>query len=71
MVIIILELRNHLCISLFLFLLRQWETNILNFSQEKNRYAKIIFEEETAFLKTLGKGLKMIEKMIADLRKEQ
>jgi alanyl-tRNA synthetase len=33
--------------------------------------AKIIFEEETAFLKTLGKGLKMIDKMIADLRKEK
>jgi len=36
----------------------------------KEQIAKIIFEEETAFLKTLGKGLKMIEKMIADLRKE-
>ena len=34
----------------------------------KEQIAKIIFEEETAFLKTLGKGLKMIEKMIADLR---
>ena len=33
--------------------------------------AKIIFEEETAFLKTLGKGLKMIDRMITDLRKEQ
>jgi alanyl-tRNA synthetase len=33
--------------------------------------AKIIYEEETAFLKTLGKGLKMIERMITDLRKEQ
>ncbi|MEI6048565.1 MAG: alanine--tRNA ligase [Bacteroidota bacterium] len=33
--------------------------------------AKIIFEEETSFLKTLGKGLKMMEKMIADLRKDQ
>jgi alanyl-tRNA synthetase len=33
--------------------------------------AKIIFEEETAFLKTLGKGLKMIEKMISDLKKEK
>jgi alanyl-tRNA synthetase len=32
--------------------------------------AKIIFEEETAFLKTLGKGLKMIERMISDLRKD-
>ena len=32
--------------------------------------AKIIFEEESAFLKTLGKGLKMIERMITDLRKE-
>jgi len=31
--------------------------------------AKIIFEEETAFLKTLGKGLKMIERTITDLRK--
>jgi alanyl-tRNA synthetase len=30
--------------------------------------AKIIFEEETAFLKTLGKGLKMIEKMISELK---
>jgi alanyl-tRNA synthetase len=33
--------------------------------------ARIIYEEETAFLKTLGKGLKMIEKMISDLRKEE
>jgi alanyl-tRNA synthetase len=37
----------------------------------KEQIAKIIFEEETAFLKTLGKGLKMIEKMISDLRKEK
>jgi alanyl-tRNA synthetase len=36
----------------------------------KEQITKIIFEEETAFLKTLGKGLKMIERMIADLRKE-
>lgn len=32
--------------------------------------AKIIFEEESSFLRTLGKGLKMIEKMIADLKSE-
>ena len=32
--------------------------------------SKIIFEEESAFLKTLGKGLKMIGKMISGLRKE-
>jgi alanine--tRNA ligase len=31
---------------------------------------KVIFEEETAFLKTLGKGLKMINKMITGLRDE-
>jgi len=36
----------------------------------KEQISKIIFEEETAFLKTLGKGLKMIERMIDDLRKE-
>jgi len=36
----------------------------------KEQIAKIVFEEETAFLKTLGKGLKMIDKMITDLRKE-
>jgi alanyl-tRNA synthetase len=36
----------------------------------KDQIAKIIFEEETAFLKTLGKGLKMMEKTINDLRKE-
>jgi len=37
----------------------------------QGQIAKIIFEEETAFLKTLGKGLKMIDRMITDLRKEQ
>jgi alanyl-tRNA synthetase len=31
---------------------------------------KVILEEETSFLKTLGKGLKLIEKKIAELRKE-
>jgi alanyl-tRNA synthetase len=36
----------------------------------KEQIAKIIFEEETAFLKTLGKGLKMMEKMIGDLKKD-
>jgi alanyl-tRNA synthetase len=38
---------------------------------DKEQIAKIILEEETSFLKTLGKGLKMIEKMITDLRKDQ
>lgn len=32
--------------------------------------ARIIFEEESSFLKTLGKGLKMIEKMISDLKED-
>ena len=36
----------------------------------KEHIEKIIFEEETAFLKTLGKGLKLIDKVIADLKKE-
>jgi alanyl-tRNA synthetase len=36
----------------------------------KAQIAKVILEEEAAFLRTLGKGLKMIEKMIADLKKE-
>jgi alanyl-tRNA synthetase len=36
----------------------------------KDHISKIIFEEETAFLRTLGKGLRMIETMITDLRKE-
>ncbi len=36
----------------------------------KEHIAKIIFEEETAFLKTLGKGLKMIEKTVTGLRNE-
>jgi alanyl-tRNA synthetase len=34
----------------------------------KEHIAKIIFEEESAFLKTLGKGLRMIEKIIEDLK---
>jgi alanyl-tRNA synthetase len=37
----------------------------------KENISKIIFEEETAFLKTLGKGLKMIDKLAHDLRKEK
>jgi alanyl-tRNA synthetase len=37
----------------------------------KVQISKIIFEEETAFLKTLGKGLKMIEIMISSLRKDK
>jgi alanyl-tRNA synthetase len=40
-------------------------------SSGKEHIAKIIFEEETAFLKTLGKGLKMIEKMISELKKDK
>lgn len=37
----------------------------------KTQIARVIHEEETAFLRTLGKGLKMIEKIIADLQKEK
>ena len=37
----------------------------------REHIAKIIFEEEAAFLKTLGKGLKMIGKMIVELKKEK
>jgi alanyl-tRNA synthetase len=36
----------------------------------KENISRIILEEETAFLKTLGKGLKMIGKMIDDLKAE-
>ncbi len=32
--------------------------------------SRVIFEEETSFLKTLGKGLKLIERKIEELRKE-
>ncbi len=32
--------------------------------------AKVILEEETSFLKTLGKGLKLMEKKIEELRRE-
>ncbi len=37
----------------------------------KDHIAKIIHDEESSFLKTLGKGLKMMEKMIGDLRSEK
>ncbi len=37
----------------------------------KDHIAKIIFEEESAFLKTLGKGLKMIDKMLIGLKKDK
>ena len=36
----------------------------------KDHIAKVILEEETSFLKTLGKGLKLIEKKIEELRNE-
>jgi alanyl-tRNA synthetase len=35
----------------------------------KNHIAKVILEEETSFLKTLGKGLRMLGKMIDELKK--
>jgi len=36
----------------------------------KDHITKVIHEEETSFLKTLGKGLKLIEKKIVELRNE-
>lgn len=36
----------------------------------KDNIIKVILEEETSFLKTLGKGLKLIEKKIEELRNE-
>jgi alanyl-tRNA synthetase len=36
----------------------------------KDQISKIIYEEENAFLKTLGRGLRLIDKTIADLKKE-
>jgi alanyl-tRNA synthetase len=38
---------------------------------QKEQISKIIQEEETAFLKTLGKGLKMIDRMISELKKDE
>ena len=35
----------------------------------RDNIARIIHEEESAFLKTLGKGLKMIDKSVDELRK--
>jgi alanyl-tRNA synthetase len=37
----------------------------------KDHISKVIYEEESSFLKTLGKGLKMIEKMIGDNKKKR
>jgi len=37
----------------------------------RDHIQKVILEEETSFLKTLGKGLKMIEKKIESLKKEK
>jgi alanyl-tRNA synthetase len=36
----------------------------------KDHIIKVILEEETSFLKTLGKGLKLIEKRVEELKKE-
>ncbi|HLN56209.1 MAG TPA: alanine--tRNA ligase [Bacteroidales bacterium] len=45
-------------------------SNYPELNSGKEHISKIIFEEESAFLKTLGKGLKMIEKAIDDLENE-
>ncbi len=37
----------------------------------KELISKIILEEETAFLKTLGKGIKMLDKVISEMKKEK
>jgi alanyl-tRNA synthetase len=37
----------------------------------EEQISKIIFEEESAFLKTLGKGLKMIEGITSELKREK
>lgn len=39
-------------------------------SAQKEIISRVIFEEEQAFLKTLGKGLKMIERRVEALKKE-
>ncbi len=39
-------------------------------SAQKEIITRVIFEEEQAFLKTLGKGLKMIERRVEGLKKE-
>ena len=39
-------------------------------SAQQEIITRVIFEEEQAFLKTLGKGLKMIERRVEALRKE-
>jgi len=39
-------------------------------SDQKEIITRVIFEEEQAFLKTLGKGLKMIERQVEGLKKE-
>jgi len=38
---------------------------------QQSHISKIIHEEETAFLKTLGKGLKMIDRIIAELKQDE
>lgn len=38
---------------------------------QKSQIEKIVYEEEVSFLKTLGKGLRLIEKLTADLKKEK
>lgn len=40
-------------------------------TRQEEIITKVIFEEEQAFLRTLGKGLKMIERRIESLRKEK
>ena len=39
--------------------------------ESETQITKVIFEEESSFLRTLGKGLKMIDRIVADLHREK
>ena len=51
-------------------LVKKMGDNYPELKSGKEHIARIIYEEESAFLKTLGKGLKMIDRIIGDLRKD-
>ena len=59
----------------FLYQLVPVLTNVMGNSYpelnaQKDHIMKVILEEETSFLRTLGKGLKLLEKKIGELNKE-
>lgn len=66
-----LDYKQPLLFQLLPLLAKQFETVFPELTQQLDFVSKVIREEEEAFLRTLGKGLKRIDETIAQLQSEK